>query len=458
MTALRIGTRGSELALFQARSVASLLHHICGLAAEIVVIKTSGDRLSEAPLSEIGGKRLFVKEIEDALLEGRVDLAVHSSKDMPVVLPDRLQISAVLEREDARDAVVLAASRREQSGDGSLAAITRALGREPRIGTSSVRRIAQMRRLWPAANFLPVRGNLDTRLRKLDAGDYDALVLAAAGLRRLGRADRITSSLPIDACVPAPGQGIIAIETRHDDEVAIAAAARIADANATAALAAERAVIARLGGGCQMPIGAYAEIRDRDMLMTAVVVSLDGARAGGSTVGFVPTMGYLHDGHASLLRRAAADNDVRAASIFVNPLQFAADEDLGTYPRDLDRDLAIMAGSGVDHVLVPSVEEMYPEPVLTTVTVGEITERFEGAARPEHFAGVATVVAKLFSIVGPCRAYFGEKDYQQLAVVTRMASDLSMPVEFGLENMAHFIDWQRKEPFQVIRGEGECAV
>ena len=156
---------------------------------------------------------------------------------------------------------------------------------------------------------------------------------------------------------------------------------------------------------------------------------LDRARAGGSTVGFVPTMGYLHDGHASLLRRAAADNDLRAASIFVNPLQFAADEDLGTYPRDLDRDLAIMADSGVDHVLVPSVEEMYPEPVLTTVTVGGITERFEGAARPEHFAGVATVVAKLFSIVGPCRAYFGEKDYQQLAVVTRMASDLSMPVE-----------------------------
>ena len=156
---------------------------------------------------------------------------------------------------------------------------------------------------------------------------------------------------------------------------------------------------------------------------------LDGARAGGSTVGFVPTMGYLHDGHASLLRRAAADNDVRAASIFVNPLQFAADEDLGTYPRDLDRDLAIMAGSGVDHVLVPSVEEMYPEPVRTTVTVSGITDRYEGEARPEHFAGVATVVAKLFSIVGPSRAYFGEKDYQQLAVVRRMAADLSMPVD-----------------------------
>jgi hydroxymethylbilane synthase len=277
MTALRIGTRGSELALFQANAVASLLRS-SGLETTLVVIKTTGDRLSEATLSEIGGKRLFVKEIEDALLDGRIDLAVHSSKDMPVVLPERLQISAVLEREDARDAVVLAAARREQS-DGSIESLTRALGREPRIGTSSVRRVAQLSRLWPAARFLPVRGNLDTRLRKLDSGDYDALVLAAAGLRRLGRGERITAALQIDACVPAPGQGIIAIETRAGDDAAIAAAARIADAGASAALAAERAVITQLGGGCQMPIGAYAELTGGDMRMTAVVVSLDGARA-----------------------------------------------------------------------------------------------------------------------------------------------------------------------------------
>ena len=157
--------------------------------------------------------------------------------------------------------------------------------------------------------------------------------------------------------------------------------------------------------------------------------ALDEVRRAGATVGMVPTMGYLHDGHASLMRRASADNDVAAASIFVNPLQFAANEDLASYPRDLDRDVALATDCGVTHVLAPSVAEMYPEPVLTVVSVAEITQRFEGATRPTHFAGVATVVAKLFGITGPCRAYFGEKDYQQLAVVRRMASDLSMPVE-----------------------------
>lgn len=156
--------------------------------------------------------------------------------------------------------------------------------------------------------------------------------------------------------------------------------------------------------------------------------ALDGARARGRSIGFVPTMGYLHDGHASLMRRAAADTDVAVASVFVNPLQFAAGEDLGAYPRDLAHDLAMAEESGIVHVLVPPVEEMYPQPVLTTVSVAGITRRFEGAERPEHFAGVVTVVAKLFSITGACRAYFGEKDYQQLAVVRRMAADLSMPV------------------------------
>ena len=158
--------------------------------------------------------------------------------------------------------------------------------------------------------------------------------------------------------------------------------------------------------------------------------ALDDVRRGGGTVGFVPTMGYLHDGHASLMTAAAEENDVAVASIFVNPLQFAANEDLSTYPRDLDRDLAICEARGVTHVLHPSVEEMYPGgPVLTTVTVDRITRDFEGASRPEHFAGVATVVTKLFSILGPGRSYFGEKDFQQLAVVRRLASDLSIPVD-----------------------------
>jgi pantoate--beta-alanine ligase len=157
--------------------------------------------------------------------------------------------------------------------------------------------------------------------------------------------------------------------------------------------------------------------------------ALDALRATGATVGFVPTMGYLHDGHASLMREAARRDDVAVASIFVNPLQFAATEDLSTYPRDLARDLALAEAAGVTEVFHPGVEEMYPRPVLTTVTVADITRHFEGAARPEHFAGVATVVTKLFSIVGPCRSYFGEKDYQQLAVVRRLAADLSLPVE-----------------------------
>jgi pantoate--beta-alanine ligase len=156
---------------------------------------------------------------------------------------------------------------------------------------------------------------------------------------------------------------------------------------------------------------------------------LDRARADGCTVGFVPTMGYLHDGHASLLRTARAETDVVVLSIFVNPLQFAPDEDLDAYPRDLTGDTALAAAAGCDLVFAPSTREMYPEPVLTTVSVREVSAPLEGRTRPTHFDGVATVVTKLFSIIGPCRAYFGEKDFQQLAVVRRLVADLSLPVE-----------------------------
>jgi len=325
MTPLRIGTRGSELARFQANAVAALLHETSGVSTEIVIIKTSGDRLAEATLSEIGGKRLFVKEIEDALLDNHIDLAVHSSKDMPVVLPEGLHIAAVLPREDARDAVVLSAAKGAAVTDGSIAGLARVLGRAPRIGTSSVRRSAQLRRLWPAARFLPVRGNLDTRLRKLDEGQYDALVLAAAGLLRLGRGDRISSALPFDACVPAPGQGIIAIETRVGDDAATAAAARISDPRAATALAAERAVIVRLGGGCQMPIGAYAEVHGDQMQMTAVVVSLDGARAAHTSAeGPASDPEDLGRQVAERLRLAGAEDilaDVTRAQAAVEGLQ-----------------------------------------------------------------------------------------------------------------------------------------
>ena len=260
--------------MYQARAVAALLETQSGAAPEIVVIKTSGDRLAEAPLSEIGGKRLFVKEIEEALLARDVDLAVHSSKDMPALLPEGLAIGAVLPREDARDAVVLPHGDRVRSLDD----VWQAAGGAPRIGTSSVRRCAQLTRLWPGARFEPIRGNLDTRLKKLDAGTCDALVLASAGLRRLGHGDRISAGLPIEACVPAPGQGIIAVEVRDDDTATRELVARIDDAAAGAALAAERAVVVRLEGGCQMPIGAYAELTGDDLSLVAIVVSLDGTR------------------------------------------------------------------------------------------------------------------------------------------------------------------------------------
>ncbi|HZN13955.1 MAG TPA: pantoate--beta-alanine ligase [Acidimicrobiales bacterium] len=157
--------------------------------------------------------------------------------------------------------------------------------------------------------------------------------------------------------------------------------------------------------------------------------TLDRERMAGRVVGLVPTMGYLHDGHASLMRRAGASCDVVAATIFVNPLQFGANEDLSTYPRDLERDRALAEANGVDYLFVPSTEEMYPGDVLTSVSVAEVGDGLEGGSRPTHFAGVATVVAKLFNIAGPCRAFFGEKDWQQLQVVRRMVADLSFPVE-----------------------------
>jgi len=274
---LRIGTRGSELALFQADAVAAQLRAKTGVACETVVIRTSGDKLADASLAQIGGKRLFVKEIEDALLDGEIDLAVHSSKDMPVVLPEGLRIAGVLPREDARDAVILPAS----AGPSALSVeeLLSRLGNAPRIGTSSVRRTAQLARVFAGASFLPIRGNLGTRLRKLDAGEYDALVLASAGLIRLQQHARISASLPIAACVPAPGQGIIAVEIRANDDRVAAAVAAIDDAHARAALDAERAVVVKLGGGCQMPIGAHATAAGGSLTLTAIVLSLDGTRA-----------------------------------------------------------------------------------------------------------------------------------------------------------------------------------
>ncbi len=273
MTSLRLGTRGSPLALWQANTVAALLqsfgHHV-----EIVRIRTSGDRLQEAPLSEVGGKRLFVKEIEDALLREEIDLAVHSAKDMSAVLPDGLAIAAVLPREDPRDALVLPAGASARDLDGVLSH----LGGSPRVGTSSVRRSAQLSALLPRAAFSPVRGNVDTRLRKLDTGEFDAIVLACAGMKRLGFDARISAAVPVPRCIPAPGQGIVAVEARAGDGATRAAAARLNDEAAAIALRAERTVVSALGGGCQLPLGAVATLAGRTMTLLGIVTSLDGAR------------------------------------------------------------------------------------------------------------------------------------------------------------------------------------
>lgn len=271
---IRIGTRGSPLAMWQARTVATRLE-AHGIHAELVIVRTTGDRLQSQSLSVVGGKRLFVKELEEALLDRQIDMAVHSAKDMPAALPDGLTLAATLPRDDPRDALVLPAG----APGGHAAALLAALAEGSRIGTGSIRRVAQLRPRAPGARFEPVRGNVDTRLRKLDEGHYEALVLAAAGLRRLGLAERIAAALPPDACVPAPGQGIVVVETRKDDEATRRALLSMHDESAAVALEAERAVVAALGGGCQMPLGALATLRGTLLELTAVVCSADGGRA-----------------------------------------------------------------------------------------------------------------------------------------------------------------------------------
>ncbi len=280
MTPLRLGTRGSQLALWQAHTTADALRGAGGTSCEIVIITTSGDRQAEARLSEIGGKRVFVKEIEEALLSGAIDLAVHSAKDLPAELPDRLIVGGVLPREDPRDALVL----REGRPAGDFQAILRDLPPASRVGTSSVRRVAQLRRLLPSATFADIRGNLDTRLRKLDEGQCDVLVLAVAGMRRLGFEHRISATIPAAACVPSPGQGAIAIQVRSDETATRAAVEAISDRTSFVTLAAERALVAGLGGGCHMPVGALAVVEDDRLIVRGIVTSLDGAEAIRSSV------------------------------------------------------------------------------------------------------------------------------------------------------------------------------
>ena len=311
MTRLTIGTRGSDLALWQARTVAAALRRT-GHECELAVIRTTGDRLATADLSQVGGKQVFVKEIQQALLGGEIDLAVHSAKDMPAELPDGLRIAGVLPREDPRDAAVLPAGRPAPAG--ALAALAAAAGDTPRVGSGSVRRVAQLRRVWPRATFDLIRGNVGTRLGQLDGGAYDLLILAAAGLRRLGLADRISTAIDPDICLPAPGQGIVAMETRADDPETAAAVAAIDDPTTAAALEAERAVLTALGGGCQVPLGAYAEVRGRSVHLRALVASPDGGRlvrrtatgavGAARALGDEVARGLLDDGAREILAAA----------------------------------------------------------------------------------------------------------------------------------------------------------
>jgi hydroxymethylbilane synthase len=260
---ITIGSRGSQLALWQARWVESQLTSL-GEPCRIEIIRTTGDRISDVPLAKVGTKGLFTKEIEDALLAGAVDVAVHSLKDMPTDLPAGLTLQAIPEREDVYDAMV-----------GRKLSELRA---EAKVGTSSLRRAAQLRAARPDLAIDTIRGNLDTRLRKLDEGQFDAIVLAAAGLRRLGWADRITELLPEELMCPAVGQGALAIETRADNGPAARLVSKLDDPAARAAVTAERALLRSLGGGCQVPIGAHARINNGRLRLHAVIAAPDGSQ------------------------------------------------------------------------------------------------------------------------------------------------------------------------------------
>ncbi len=263
---VRIGTRGSKLALWQAEWVKSRLENLHpSLSVELTVIKTKGDKILDVPLAKVGGKGLFVKEIEEALLERRIDLAVHSMKDMPSEIPAGLCIGAVPERETPVDALI---SREGQSLDE--------LPRGARIGTSSLRRSSQLLRARPDIEIVPLRGNLDTRLRKLDEGRMEAIVLAGAGIRRLGLEARITQLLTPEIMLPAVGQGALCIETRDGDDAIAPLVAPLEDTPTRIAVTAERAYLHRLEGGCQVPIAGHATLKENRLALSGLVSDLKG--------------------------------------------------------------------------------------------------------------------------------------------------------------------------------------
>ena len=267
MRHLRIGTRGSLLAKWQAEFVRKQLFAAAGVETEIVIIKTAGDKLQGAPLSQIGGKGVFVKELEEALLEETIDLAVHSVKDVPTDVPSRLSFPAVCRRDDVRDCVVAA--------NGTTIANLR---KGARVGTSSLRRQAQIRHMREDLDVRDLRGNVDTRLRKVESGEYEAILLAKAGLDRLGLSQRITEILDPEQFLPAVGQGAIAIQCRVKDSEAADVVSRLDDVETRNAIVAERALLKAVEGGCQVPLGAWARVERDQLVMEACVCSADGTQ------------------------------------------------------------------------------------------------------------------------------------------------------------------------------------
>ncbi len=266
---IRIGTRGSKLALWQAEWVKSELEREHGLTVELEKIKTTGDKITDVPLAQVGGKGLFTTEIEEALLEKRVQLAVHSMKDVPTESQPGLALRCITKREDPRDAAII-----KDGGTPGLTLMT--LPKGATVGTSSLRRKAQILAKRPDIQIKDLRGNLDTRLRKLDEGVYDCIILAGAGLKRLGWADRITEYIEPDVMLPAIGQGALGIETRTDDDDTNALVDFFNDRDTSVAVRAERALLGRLEGGCQVPIAAYGTVEGDTLSLTGLVASTDG--------------------------------------------------------------------------------------------------------------------------------------------------------------------------------------
>jgi hydroxymethylbilane synthase len=268
---LRIGSRGSQLALWQANHISALLR-VRGHEIEIEIIHTTGDKITDVPLAMVGtkgglGKGIFTKEIEDALAAGRVDLAVHSLKDLPTELASGFELAAITKREDPRDAFCSRHySSFQELPQGAL------------VGTSSLRRQAQLKAVRPDLDIHPLRGNVDTRLRKLEQGEYDAIILAAAGLKRLGKMELVKQIIPAEIMCPAAGQGALGIEIRLGDAATRQHLEFLNDPAARAATTCERALLNRLGGGCQVPIGAMAEIRNGSLHLESIVADPDGSK------------------------------------------------------------------------------------------------------------------------------------------------------------------------------------